>query len=39
VGFSNTTHVDVAVACAEMPGLTEEPINKMRRLWDTDFSG
>ena len=39
VGFSNTTHVDEAVACSEMPALTQEQISKMRRLWETDFSG
>jgi len=39
VGFSNTTHVDEAVACAEMPGLTEEQMAKLRKLWETDFRG
>ncbi|HKF94580.1 MAG TPA: hypothetical protein VKB96_08260, partial [Gammaproteobacteria bacterium] len=39
VGFSNTSHVDEAVACSEMPALTEEQLIKMRKLWETDFSG
>jgi aryl-alcohol dehydrogenase-like predicted oxidoreductase len=38
VGFSNTSHVDEAVVCADMPGLTGEQIVKMRILWDKDFS-
>ena len=37
VGFSNTTHVDEAVACSGGPGLSEEEMAKMRNLWDTDF--
>jgi aryl-alcohol dehydrogenase-like predicted oxidoreductase len=37
VGFSNTTHVDEAVACSSVPGLSEEEMGKMRNLWDTDF--
>ena len=39
VGFSNSTHVDEAVACADMPGLSEEAMSKMKKLWDSDFSG
>jgi aryl-alcohol dehydrogenase-like predicted oxidoreductase len=39
VGFSNTTHVDEAVACADMPRLSEEQMAEMRKLWETDFSG
>jgi aryl-alcohol dehydrogenase-like predicted oxidoreductase len=37
VGFSNTTHIDEAVACSGMPGLSEEQIGKVRKLWRTDF--
>jgi aryl-alcohol dehydrogenase-like predicted oxidoreductase len=37
VGFSNTTHVDQAVACSGTPGLSEEQMTKARKLWDTDF--
>ncbi|MGZ8443441.1 MAG: aldo/keto reductase [Candidatus Binatia bacterium] len=38
VGFSNTTHVDEAVACSEMAGLSDEQMGKMRKLWETDFN-
>ncbi|HET9917585.1 MAG TPA: hypothetical protein VFQ89_10780, partial [Candidatus Binatia bacterium] len=37
VGFSNTSHVDEAAVCADMPGLTGEQIGKMKILWDKDF--
>ena len=37
VGFSNTTHVDEAVACSEMPGLSDEQMGKVRKLWQADF--
>ncbi len=37
VGFSNTTHIDEAVACCEMPGLSEEQMAKVKKLWETDF--
>jgi aryl-alcohol dehydrogenase-like predicted oxidoreductase len=37
VGFSNTTHVDEAVACSGAPALSEEQIGRMRKLWNTDF--
>jgi len=37
VGFSNTTHVDDAVACSGAPALTDEQMAKVRRLWETDF--
>jgi aryl-alcohol dehydrogenase-like predicted oxidoreductase len=37
VGFSNTTHIDEAVACSGMPGLSDEQMAKVRKLWDTDF--
>jgi aryl-alcohol dehydrogenase-like predicted oxidoreductase len=39
VGFSNTTHVDEAVACSGMAALSDEQMAKMRRSWDKDFSG
>jgi aryl-alcohol dehydrogenase-like predicted oxidoreductase len=37
VGFSKTTHVDEAVACSGAPGLSEEQMAKVRKLWETDF--
>jgi aryl-alcohol dehydrogenase-like predicted oxidoreductase len=37
VGFSNTTHVDEAVACSGAPGLSDEQMAKIRKLWEADF--
>jgi aryl-alcohol dehydrogenase-like predicted oxidoreductase len=37
VGFSNTTHVDEAVACSGMPGLSDEQMGKVNKLWNSDF--
>jgi aryl-alcohol dehydrogenase-like predicted oxidoreductase len=37
VGFSNTTHIDEAVACSGAGGLSQDWMMKMRQLWDTDF--
>ena len=37
VGFSNTTHIDEAVACSGAPRLSEDQLAKVKRLWDTDF--
>jgi aryl-alcohol dehydrogenase-like predicted oxidoreductase len=37
VGFSNTTHVDEAIACSGGPELSEEQMGQMRNLWKTDF--
>ena len=37
VGFSNTTHIDEAVACSGAPGLPDEQMAKIRNLWETDF--
>ena len=37
VGFSNTTHVDEAVACSGAPKLSEQEMAKLRSLWQTDF--
>jgi L-galactose dehydrogenase/L-glyceraldehyde 3-phosphate reductase len=39
VGFSNTAHVDEAVACSGMPGLSEEQMAQVKNLWETDFGG
>ena len=39
VGFSNTTHIDEAVACSGAPALSEEEMAKIRKLWDSDFGG
>ncbi len=37
VGFSNTTHIDEAVACSGAEGLSEQQIRKIKKLWETDF--
>jgi len=37
VGFSNTMHVDEAVACSGMPSLSDAQINKISNLWQSDF--
>ncbi len=37
VGFSNTTHVDEAVACSGMPSLSDAQMNKISNLWQSDF--
>jgi aryl-alcohol dehydrogenase-like predicted oxidoreductase len=37
VGFSNTAHVDEAVACSGAGALSQDAMTKMRQLWDTDF--
>lgn len=37
VGFSNTTHIDEAVACSGAPRLSDEQLAKLRQLWQTDF--
>jgi aryl-alcohol dehydrogenase-like predicted oxidoreductase len=37
VGFSNTTHVDEAIACSGAPGLSEEQMTEVKRLWRSDF--
>jgi aryl-alcohol dehydrogenase-like predicted oxidoreductase len=37
VGFSNTTHIDEAVACSGAPALADERMAKLRTLWATDF--
>jgi aryl-alcohol dehydrogenase-like predicted oxidoreductase len=37
VGFSNTTHIDEAVACSGAPALTADEMAKMKQLWETDF--
>jgi aryl-alcohol dehydrogenase-like predicted oxidoreductase len=37
VGFSNTSHIDEAVACSGAEGLSQDTIKKLKRLWDTDF--
>lgn len=37
VGFSNTTHVDEAVACSGAPGLSEEQMAAVRKLWEIGF--
>jgi aryl-alcohol dehydrogenase-like predicted oxidoreductase len=37
VGFSNTTHIDEAVACSDAPALSADQMAKMKQLWQTDF--
>jgi aryl-alcohol dehydrogenase-like predicted oxidoreductase len=37
VGFSNTAHIDDAVACSGAPPLSEEQMARMQKLWQTDF--
>ena len=37
VGFSNTLHIDDAVACSGAPVLSAEQMAKIRELWATDF--
>ena len=37
VGFSNATHIDEAIGCSGAPGLSQEQLGKMRKLWDSDF--
>jgi aryl-alcohol dehydrogenase-like predicted oxidoreductase len=37
VGFSNTSHIDEAVACSGTSGLSDEQMVKMRKLWKSDF--
>ncbi|MGH7927718.1 MAG: aldo/keto reductase [Candidatus Binatia bacterium] len=37
VGFSNTTHIDEAVACSGAPPFSAQDMAKVRALWETDF--
>jgi aryl-alcohol dehydrogenase-like predicted oxidoreductase len=37
VGFSNTSHIDEAVACSGAPVLSDEQMETMRALWQSDF--
>lgn len=37
VGFSNTSHVDEAVACSGAPELPAYQIAELKKLWATDF--
>jgi len=37
VGFSNTSHIDEAVACSGTGGLSQETLAHLGWLWDTDF--
>jgi aryl-alcohol dehydrogenase-like predicted oxidoreductase len=39
VGFSNASHVDEAVDCSGAPGLSNEQIANLEKLWETDFRG
>ncbi|MGE5305542.1 MAG: aldo/keto reductase [Alphaproteobacteria bacterium] len=38
VGFSNTAHIDEAVACSGAPALLDEQLAKVKQLWETDFA-
>jgi aryl-alcohol dehydrogenase-like predicted oxidoreductase len=37
VGFSNTAHIDEAVACSGAAPLSAEEMAKIKNLWETDF--
>ena len=37
VGFSNTAHIDEAVACSGAGALSQDSMAKMRQLWNSDF--
>ena len=37
VGFSNTAHIDEAVACSDAPPLSDEEMAEIENLWKTDF--
>src|SRR6266436_4382916 len=37
VGFSNSAHIDEAVAYSAAGGLSQDALAKVRQLWDTDF--
>ncbi len=37
VGFSNTAHIDEAVACSGAGGLSDDQMARLRKLWDSDF--
>ncbi len=37
VGFSNTAHIDEAVACSGAPASSDEEMAKIEKLWKTDF--
>ncbi|HZD40858.1 MAG TPA: aldo/keto reductase [Terriglobales bacterium] len=37
VGFSNPVHVDDAVACSGAPGLSDDQIAQLKKLWESDF--
>lgn len=37
VGFSNTAHIDEAVACSGAGGLSKDRMTKLVELWKTDF--
>jgi len=37
VGFSNAAHIDEAAACSGAGGLSQQAMERLRKLWDTDF--
>jgi aryl-alcohol dehydrogenase-like predicted oxidoreductase len=37
VGFSNTSHLEEAVACSGAGGLSEDSMARLKKLWDGDF--
>ncbi len=37
VGFSNTAHIDDAVACSGVPALSEDQMTRIKKLWEADF--
>jgi aryl-alcohol dehydrogenase-like predicted oxidoreductase len=38
VGFSNTAHIDDAVACSGAGGLSDDALARLRELWNSDFN-
>jgi aryl-alcohol dehydrogenase-like predicted oxidoreductase len=37
VGFSQTSHIDQAVACSGAPGFSKDQMLNMQKLWQADF--
>jgi aryl-alcohol dehydrogenase-like predicted oxidoreductase len=37
VGFSNTAHIDDAVACSAAAPLSDDEMKTIKKLWETDF--
>ncbi len=37
VGFSNSVHIDEAVACSGAGGVSQDAMARLQKLWETDF--